>query len=353
MDGSTTRRLTRRFLLGIALLAPAVLFAGPEPLPDGKEQIPVIQQSEAPPTITNNDHWYFNIGMPGWMAGLSGDIGLDGITSDVDVGFGQIISHTAGIASLRAEARYDRFGVYGDLLYLSLSDGVYPTGLVKKANLTLDQYLADGDVYYRVLEGPRGWLDLRAGARYTNVFSRLELTAANAKVDQAATDLVNAANADLREILDRLLNGALDPNNPPLPIPPLGAEQKIKLLKLIQQARQDPMTAYKKITKLLKTRLNRGYGLTEYWLDPYIGVGGRYNLSKRFKAFYLTGKADVGGFGAGSDVTVQTYGAVGCHITRNIYSELGYRYLYYDYNSDGFLYRVSMHGPQITAGIEF
>ena len=29
--------------------------------------------------------------------------------------------------------------------------------------------------------------------------------------------------------------------------------------------------------------------LTEYWADPYIGVGGRYNLNK---AFYLTGKVE-------------------------------------------------------------
>jgi hypothetical protein len=306
-----------------------------------------------PPTITNNDHWYFNLGMPGWLVNLSGDIGLNGITSDVDVGTGQIISHTAGLAALSAEARYDRFGVYGDLVYLSLSAGVYPDGLVKKGNLTVDQYIANGEVYYRILECPRGWLDLRAGARYTNLFDRLELTARNSTIDQAATDFVNAANGDLRSLLERLLHGALDPNNPPLPIAPIGAEEKMKLLELIRLARQDPMTAHKKITKLLKNHLNRGYGLTEYWADPYVGVGGRYNLSKAYKAFYLTGKADVGGFGAGSDVTVQAYGGVGCHLTRNIYSELGFHYLYYDYDSGGFIFRVSIYGPQITTGIEF
>jgi hypothetical protein len=86
-----------------------------------------------------------------------------------------------------------------------------------------------------------------------------------------------------------------------------------------------------------------------YVSDPY-RPRRRYNLSK---AFYLTGKADVGSFGAGSDVSVQAYGALGCQVTRNIYSELGYRYLYYDYDSDGYLYKVSTYGPQITAGIIF
>src|SRR5205823_2212936 len=189
-----------------------------------------------------------------------------------------------------------------------------------------------------------------AGARYTNMFNRLELTSADSKIDQAATDLVNAANDDLRRLLDRLLNGALDNRNPPLPVPPLGVEEKLKLLRLIREARQDPMTAHRRITKIFKNQLNRGFSLTEYWADPYIGIGGRYNLSK---AFYLTGKADVGGFGVGSDVTVQAYGALGCQVTRSIYAELGGRYLYYNYDSGGFLYKVSMYGPQITTGITF
>src|SRR6266513_6171888 len=151
----------------------------------------------APPTITNNDHWYFNIGMPGWVAFISGDIGLHGVTSNVDIDFGQIITHVAGIASISADVRKGRFGVYGDLLYMSLSAGVYNNGLIKKAEISVDSYIADGEVYYRVLEGPRGWLDLRAGARYTNIYNSLKLVGNGPLIDQAATDLVNAANADL------------------------------------------------------------------------------------------------------------------------------------------------------------
>jgi len=332
-------------LIILAAAASPVLMAGTVEL-EPKEMAP-------PPAITGNDYWYFNIGVPGWIAYVSGDIGLHGTTSHVDVGFDQIIKHVAGIASLSAEARYDRFGVYGDFLYMSLSDGVYNNGLVRKFELSLDSYIADGEVYYRVLEGPRGWLDLRAGARYTNMYNKLELSAANNKIDQAATDFVNAANEDLRGLLERLLRGALDPRNPPLPVPPLGADEKIRLLRFIREARQHPMTAQQKIARILKRQLNGSFSLTEYWADPYIGLGGRYNLSKAFKAFYLTGKADVGGFDVGSKVTVQAYGALGCQVTRNIYSELGYRYLYYDYDSGGFLYKVTTQGPQITAGINF
>ena len=328
-------------LIALVVAATSVLTAGP---------VELEPKAITPPTITADDHWHFNVGMPGWLAFISGDIGLHGATSNVGVDFGQIITHAAGIASISADVRKGRWGVYGDLLYMSLSAGIYGDGLVKKANLTVDSYIADAEVYYRVWESPSGWLDLRAGARYTNSFTRLELTSADSKINQAAAQLVAAANQDLRDLLERLIHGALDPNRPPIPFPPLGQDEKLRLLRFIIDARRDPVTAQQRITTILKTQLNRGHGLTEYWTDPYIGIGGRYKLSK---AFYVTGKVDVGGFDVNSIVTVQAYAALGCHVTRSIYSELGFRYLYDDYDNGGYSYKVSTYGPQFTAGMEF
>jgi hypothetical protein len=64
---------------------------------------------------------------------------------------------------------------------------------------------------------------------------------------------------------------------------------------------------------------------------------------------------DVGGFTAGSDITTQAYAGVGCQITRHIYSELGFRYLYANFEDDSnrFIWRMSTYGPQITTGINF
>ena len=305
-----------------------------------------------PPSITSSEPWYFNLGSPGWLASLSGTIGLQGVNSHVYLGFDQLIRHADGLMSVSAEARKGRIGVYGDFLYMSLADAVYPEGMVSKANLALSQYLVDGEVYYRVLEDPRGWLDLRAGARYTDLYSSLRLFGNSRLIDQAATNFVNAANGDVRELLERLLKHVLDGRNPPLPIPPLGFAEKAKLLKLILAARQDPMTAHANIVKVLNRELNRTFSLTERWVDPYIGISGRYNLNK---AFYLIGKVDVGGFGAGSDISTQSTAALGCQITRRIHSELGFRYLYTNYEDDSnrFIWRTSTYGPQITTGISF
>src|SRR2546423_13846437 len=308
-------------LIALVVAATSVLTAGPMELEP---------KAITPPTIADDDHWHFNIGMPGWFAFLSGDIGLHGATSNVGVDFGQIITHAAGIASISADVRKGRWGVYGDLLYMSLSAGLYGDGLVKKANLTVDSYIADAEVYYRLWESPSGWLDVRAGVRYTNSFTRLDLTSADSKINQAAAQLVAAANQDLRDVLERPIHGALDPNRPPIPFPPLGQDEKLRLLRFIRDARRDPITAQQRIVRILQTQLNSGHGLTEYWTDPYIGIGGRYNLNK---AFYLTGKVDVGGFDLNSTVTVQAYAALGCPVTRSIYSQLGFPFLFYDYGN--------------------
>jgi hypothetical protein len=302
------------------------------------------------PTVTSSEPWQFNLGVPGWLASVSGDIGLQGITSSVDVNFDQILRHIDWATSVSAEARKGRFGVYADLLYLEASAALYNNGALSKVNIGLSEYLVDGEAFYRIVDAPRGWIDLRAGARYTDVYSSTKLFGNARLIDQAATDLANAIAGDVKALLERLLQGKLDGKNPPLPVPPLAAHEKIKLLRLIIAARQDPITAQQKIAQVLNKQLNRSFSLTERWVDPYLGVSGRYDLTK---AFYVTARADVGGFDVGSKVTVQAYGGLGCQITRRIYSELGYRYLYDDYDSGGFLYKVSTYGPQITTGISF
>jgi hypothetical protein len=100
----------------------------------------------------------------------------------------------------------------------------------------------------------------------------------------------------------------------------------------------------------LTSQLNRRFSLYEDWFDPFIGMRGRYNFCK---PCYLTAEGDVGGFGIGSEVTCQAYGGIGCQITRNIFSEVGYRLLYTDYDTTSLIYQVAMHGAQITVGLSF
>lgn len=55
----------------------------------------------------------------------------------------------------------------------------------------------------------------------------------------------------------------------------------------------------------------------------------------------------------GSDLMWQAEGALGLQVTRQIFAELGYRALSFDYNKDGLTYDAITHGAQMTVGIEF
>jgi hypothetical protein len=57
---------------------------------------------------------------------------------------------------------------------------------------------------------------------------------------------------------------------------------------------------------------------------------------------------------AGSEsvrLAVQAYAALGCQITRNIFSEVGYRYLYQDFRDGNFLYWPAAIGPTGNFGL--
>src|SRR5436305_13882334 len=92
-------------LIALVVAATSVLTAGPMELEP---------KAMAPPTITDNDHWYFNIGMPGWIAFISGDIGLHGVTSKVGVDCGEFIIPVAGMAGIFAAASKGRLGFCRD-----------------------------------------------------------------------------------------------------------------------------------------------------------------------------------------------------------------------------------------------
>lgn len=87
------------------------------------------------------------------------------------------------------------------------------------------------------------------------------------------------------------------------------------------------------------------------WVDPFAGLRARYNFTDRF---YAIAKADVGGFGIGSDLVWQVYAALGWHLAKNMSAEVGYRHMAIDYSSNrGFVYDVAMSGAQLGMSVRF
>ena len=81
-------RFVNQFLFATIALSAPVVFAGSEPYDISKEAPPPPQPwCETPATLE------IRIGVPGWLAGVSGNSGVKGVVTDSDVSFDQIFTH--------------------------------------------------------------------------------------------------------------------------------------------------------------------------------------------------------------------------------------------------------------------
>jgi hypothetical protein len=102
-------QFVNQFLIATILLSAPVLLAGPEPYDTPKElPPPPISWCETPSPLE------IRIGIPGWMAGMSGDTGVKGVVS-----FDQLLRHLTHVPIvLSADIRYHRWELFGDGQYM-------------------------------------------------------------------------------------------------------------------------------------------------------------------------------------------------------------------------------------------
>jgi|GEM_PF-843856 len=106
----------------------------------------------------------------------------------------------------------------------------------------------------------------------------------------------------------------------------------------------------KSISNSLEDSLPTHAAGDEWWIDPIVGLRGQLNLTRWL---FLAAQGDVGGFGVGSQITWNTQATIGFNFTRNVFAELGYRYMYVDYENDGFLYNMNSYGLYSSIGFKF
>jgi hypothetical protein len=87
-----------------------------------------------------------------------------------------------------------------------------------------------------------------------------------------------------------------------------------------------------------------------WWVDPIIGLRAQVNFTRWL---FLAAQGDVGGFGAGSQIAWVVQATVGVNFTRNIFAELGYRYMYVDYENSNLLYQMNSLGLFAGLGFKF
>jgi len=93
---------------------------------------------------------------------------------------------------------------------------------------------------------------------------------------------------------------------------------------------------------------------TQDWWDPMVGLRLSVPLGNKF-SFNVTG--DIGGFGLGSDLTWQAFPFLNWQISKAASMQLGYRFLYTDYETGSgatrFQYDILTSGPQIGFSVHF
>jgi opacity protein-like surface antigen len=94
----------------------------------------------------------------------------------------------------------------------------------------------------------------------------------------------------------------------------------------------------------------RSLSASQSWWDPVIGVRVILPFAEHWSAMLY---GDIGGFGVGSDITYQAIAGVNWQFSEHFSAKLGYRYLYQDYDNNGFVWKMAAYGPYIGVGIRF
>ena len=357
----------------------------------------------AAPSITQSEPWQFTIAAPGWLASMNGTIGVRGVNADIDVPVDEVLQHLDMIFAARAEARKGPFGIYGEIIYIGLTDGAQISGLIDNVSAKVGLTLFDGALSWRLINQPRWSLDFAAGTHYTNVYEQLTLDPNPVAIHQASQQFVDDIAEDLRHRLDQdisksefveilkstiaehianRIGNVLDrfENKPSIPIGPLGGRIRQEIAQVVERFIEAKQTALRiridalhlrgaarraavnrmvnaakmqiadQLASVLDRKLDRTISQNDYWFDPYVGLRTRYNFNK---TYYTAVRGEIGGFGVGADLMWEVEAAVGINLTHSIFTEIGYRALGGNYENDNFRFDVVMHGPQITTGITF
>src|SRR6476660_10395400 len=118
-----------------------------------------------------------------------------------------------------------------------------------------------------------------------------------------------------------------------------------------------------RLRELLGIRRRLDFSDSIDWVDPVIGLRGRVKIWKATKIF---AEGDVGGFNANADTafelrregrtimresvdstdwSYQLAGGLEFQLTRNIWTQVGWRYMKYDFRKNGFTDKNELNGP--------
>ncbi len=351
--------------------------------------------------------WSFSLEPYVWVMGLSGNLGIKGLPpASMSFNSRTVLQSLDWGIFARGEVRKGRWGLLADGYYAALSNTLdFQNKLYDSADIAVQQSIVSLALAYRIVDDSRGYLDIYAGARYNYLGTQASASLNDSRINDIGNNVADAISArvdtqidsviqsvlakalaeaqsevaqvvgervtsrivkgemmgdgDLRRLVrSQVLRGSLT-----------GGDVGKALAEYIQAAAKaqvaaakgaiDPKleataaAAKKKLGKAIASRIEDvtpTYGAADqWWFDPIIGLRGQVNFTRWL---FLAAQGDVGGFGAGSQIAWNVQATLGVNFTRNVFAEIGYRYMYVDYTNGGFLYQMNSYGLYSGIGVK-
>lgn len=264
-----------------------------------------------------NGGWQYRVSPYAWLTSMDGDMAIRGREFSVDASFVDVVKESDSLIAfmLNSEARNGRFSILSDTIFARITasqDDVRESNPLPGLSLRVagdlgvefQMFTQELSATYELLRRPGNGgssytaLDLVAGGRYWNIQAEAALGITTV-IDLPALGLKRTRN---RAIAD---GGVVD------------------------------------------------------WFDPLIGLRARHQLTPGQELF---ARADVGGFGVGSDISWNLIAGYswdcGCEVFgAKLQGLVGYRALYADYSEGSgnrrFEWDLWLHGPVVAANFRF
>lgn len=130
-----------------------------------------------PQTSSADSGWHFAFAPYLFAAGISGTVGARGRQLDIDANFGSVWDHL-DIGFMSAfEVRKKRFISFNDLIWVKLSaEKDTPGRFYSTAKLGINLFIFDPEFGYRLIDSPKGTVDVLGGVRIWSVDTTIDVT---------------------------------------------------------------------------------------------------------------------------------------------------------------------------------
>ena len=129
--------------------------------------------------VVTEKGWTFSVAPYLWAAGISGDVGQFGLPPiEVDASFSDIFDHLDFGAMAIGEARYDRYSMFGDIMYTKISGSTgTPRGiLASSVEVSSETFAGLIGAGYALLEDTSGRLEVVGGVRVWSVDTEISFS---------------------------------------------------------------------------------------------------------------------------------------------------------------------------------